>query len=791
MSQKKKVHLIGNAHLDPVWLWRWQEGYSEAKATFRSALDRMKEYPHFKFTSACSIYYKWIEETDPEMFEEIKSRIEEGRWCLVGGWIIQPDCNLPSGESFARHTLYGQGYFKEKFGVTARVGYNVDSFGHNGNIPKILKNSGMDSYVFMRPMPHEKELPSYVFNWESSDGSAVKAHRIAKSYCITMDEEDNQPPRRDTFRFIENLENDPDMMAFYGVGNHGGGPTKELLDWMGENLGDNFIYSTPNEYFDTIDANTLPTVCDDLQFHAKGCYSVHSGIKSTNRRGENRLTSTEFFSTLANTLCGADYPREELFRGWENLLFNQFHDVMGGCSIKTAMEDAVIFNNETLAIAQRNTNRALQKISWAIDTDSGKTREGSNTLGYPVVVFNPLPFPVKTCIDVDIRENFVAATDRDGNPLPLQKAPARHLTWIKDTHLIETEVPPLGYTTVWLWKDGPAAEFETPFTHTDCSLSNGIAEISFDKATGELISYKVQGKEILSGSTTRLYDETHCDTWAHDIQKFDKLTDTCKSGSVTVCEIGPIRAKVRTTGKIGESKIIRDYIMYKDSPRVEVETTIDFYDRHKMLKFGFNVAAENPTAVSEIPFGFMERPTNGDEFPAGEWIALKGRDCGLGVATDSKYSFSATDNHLEFVVLRGAIFADHGGDRDEFSEYMDMGRHQFRYTLFPYESNGNAKRIASELNNPAEIICETFHKGNLKSHFSGGKIDAENIVLTALKPREKDEGLVVRLYETEDRDTDCILTIFGKDYPLHFSHSEVKTLLIDSLGNLTETNFLE
>ena len=791
MSGKKKVHLIGNAHLDPVWLWRWQEGYSEVRATFRSALDRMKEYPRFKFTSACSIYYKWIEEIDPEMFEEIKARVKEGRWCLVGGWIIQPDCNLPSGESFARHSLYGQGYFKEKFGTTARVGYNVDSFGHNGNIPKILKNSGMDSYVFMRPMPHEKELPSYVFNWESSDGSSVKTHRIAEYYCIDMDTEPNKPPRRDTFRFIENLKNDPDMMAFYGVGNHGGGPTKELLDWMAENLGDNFIYSTPNEYFDTIDAASLPVVTDDLQYHAKGCYSVFADIKSTNRAAENRLGSAEFYSTLSSALCGAEYPREELQRAWENLLFNQFHDIMGGCCIKEGMEDAVVFNKEALAIAARNTNRALQRISHNISTDSGKTRKGSESFGYPVVVFNPLPFSVKACVDVDIRKNFVAATGHDGKSLPLQKAKAHHLTWIKDTHLVETEVPPLGYTTLWLWTDGPAADFDVPFTHTDCYLSNGIAEIRFDKETGELTSYKVKGEELIFGSTTSLYDEAHCDTWAHDIPCFDRLTDTCKNGTVTIREVGPIRAIVRTTGEIGNSKIIRDYIMYKDSDRVEVQSTIDFYDRHKMLKFGFNTTAENPTAIGEIPFGFMERPVDGDEFPCGEWIALKGEEGGLGIATDSKYSFSSNGNHLEFVVLRGAIFADHGGDRSEFDRYMDMGRHEFRYTLFPYKSNGNAKRIAAELLNPAEIICESFHDGNLMPHFSGGEIDAENVIITAIKLREKGDGIVVRLYETENRDTDCKLTLFGKAYPLHFSHSEVKTLLIHSKGDITETNFLE
>lgn len=142
-------------------------------------------------------------------------------------------------------------------------------------------------------------------------------------------------------------------------------------------------------------------------------------------------------------------------------------------------------------------------------------------------------------------------------------------------------------------------------------------------------------------------------------------------------------------------------------------------------------------------------------------------------------------------VLRGSIFADHGGERTEFSEFMDMGRHEFSYTLFPYKSNGNAKRIASELLNPAEIICETFHEGDLPQNFSGGEIDAENVVLTAFKPKEIGKGYVVRLYETEDRDTDCTLTLFGKVYPLHFSHSEVKTLVITPDGNLTETNFLE
>ena len=186
----KKIHLIGNAHLDPVWLWRWQEGYSEVLATFRSALDRINEFDDFVFTSAAAIYYEWVEETDPKMFEEIKQRVSEGKWVIVGGWLIQPDCNMPSGESFARHSLYGQGYFKEKFGVTAKVGYNVDSFGHSATLPQILKKSGMDSYVFMRPNEWEKEyeFKKNTFVWVSPDGSKVKTYRIPEAYGSILTE---------------------------------------------------------------------------------------------------------------------------------------------------------------------------------------------------------------------------------------------------------------------------------------------------------------------------------------------------------------------------------------------------------------------------------------------------------------------------------------------------------------------------------------------------------------------------------------------------------------------------
>jgi len=219
------LHMIGNAHLDVVWLWPWQEGFGEVKATFRAALDLMNDCDDFLFTASSAALYEWIEHNDPAMFDEIKSRVAEGRWEIAGGWWVQPDCNLPSGESFVRQGLYGQRYFKEKLGVTATVGYNVDSFGHHAMLPQILRKCGLSRYVFMRPQRHEMGLPGPLFWWESDDGSCVLAARIPYEYC-TWGQELRQHVRKCAVELKAPFD---ELLCFYGVGNHGGGPTRENL----------------------------------------------------------------------------------------------------------------------------------------------------------------------------------------------------------------------------------------------------------------------------------------------------------------------------------------------------------------------------------------------------------------------------------------------------------------------------------------------------------------------------------------------------------------------------------
>ena len=215
--RRSLLHMIGNAHIDPVWLWQWPEGYQEVLSTFRSALARLEEYPEFEFTHDSVCYLAWVEETDPDMFESIRRRVAEGRWHVIGGWWVEPDCNIPAGESYVRQALYGQGYLREKLGILATTGANVDSFGHNAALPQLLAKSGLDSYVFLRPQPHELMLPGPLFWWESRDGSRVLAYRIPNEYCT---------PGTDLAHHVDEsvaqLTAEGEHMVFYGVGNHGG-----------------------------------------------------------------------------------------------------------------------------------------------------------------------------------------------------------------------------------------------------------------------------------------------------------------------------------------------------------------------------------------------------------------------------------------------------------------------------------------------------------------------------------------------------------------------------------------
>ncbi len=310
-----RFHVIGQAHIDPVWLWPWSEGISVVHSTFRSALDRMKETPDFTFTASSAQFYQWIAENDPQMLEEIRIRVEEGRWNIVGGWWVEPDVNIPSGEALVRQGLYGQLTFQKLLGHRATVAFNPDSFGHANTLPQIFKKQGMENYVFMRPMPGEKNIPADLFWWESPDGTRVLAYRIPISY------NDSRSVRGRIEQVLVQLKDQPfkAFMSYFGAGDHGGGATKEniasIREIQAEKGAPVLLFSTPDRYFREMRDDrslNLPTVKDDLQHHAVGCYTAESEIKKGNRASESALVTAEKIAAIGSSVWGFKYPGPEL-----------------------------------------------------------------------------------------------------------------------------------------------------------------------------------------------------------------------------------------------------------------------------------------------------------------------------------------------------------------------------------------------------------------------------------------------------------------------------------------------
>lgn len=774
------LYMIGNAHLDPVWLWTWQEGFAEIRATFRSALDRMNEFPDFKFTSACAVYYEWIEKIDPEMFEEIKQRITEGRWGVVGGWFLQADCNAPSGESFARHALISQRYFKEKFGITAKTGYNVDSFGHNGTLPQILKKSGMDNYVFMRPMDYEKDLGYNVFKWESDDGSQVNTFRIPMTYAMQTWEVD----KMDTIKAMADDQN-VNYMAFYGVGNHGGGPTIEMLKAIEKSDMRGKYFATPDEYFDNLDVSSLPVLHDELQHHARGCYSACSFVKKNNRMCENNLLLAEKLSVMAKELAGVHYPAKKLKKAWKNVLFNHFHDIMGGCSIKKAYEDAGYLYGETMSITEQIINFAMQSITRKIDTLKGVELPDARVekshraweheiIGVPVIVFNPHSWRVKMPVQVTSKASKM--TDWDGKEISFQIVRGRQTNGDDkfDTSFI-AEIEPYGYAVYRLFeKQESSIEKVNTLKIDNLSVENGLVRVEFDPMTGDICRFydKKQDKYIIDKPCRAvLLDDSHCDTWAHNQDCLGAICGVFDSPEFTVIEEGPVRATLRVKTFCKNSVLQRDYTLSAASNVLTVKTVADFHEKLRVLKLCFPMT-EN-AVVAKNAFGTIRRCENLGEEHCGSWIA-----CGdVAVANDSKYGYDTENGEMRLSALRSAIYADHYGQehRDDFCEYMEQGISEFSYSVYPYINNADAEKRAEELNVGVRYITDSFHNGNLGGEISCFSCNNENIVVTAVKENEDGNGNVIRFYDVNGVDSHADIEIFGKNISADVSHNEIKT----------------
>jgi len=799
------LHMIGNAHIDPVWLWTWQEGFYEVKATFRSVLDRMNEYEEFTFVASSAVFYEWVENSDPEMFAEICQRVAEGRWEITGGWWLQPDCNIPAGESLVRQGLYGQRYFQEKFGRTARVGYNVDSFGHAGTLPQILKKSGLDYYIFGRPGPHEMGLPRPLFWWESDDGSRVLAYRIPYEYLSTGKELDGH------IRRVAGSLKPPfdELMCFYGVGNHGGGPTRANIESIQtldrDSAYPRLVFSSPERYFAAVQKRDLPipVVHRELQHHASGTYAVHSGIKRSNREAENRLLAAEKLSTIAEAVTGQPYPTD-LGHAWKSVLFNQFHDILAGTSIPSAYTDAAHLHGEAMAIADRALNYAVQSLAWQVRVEPEEEMR-------PIIVFNPNAWESRVVVEVEmgrIPDPFILLDD-EGQERPVQRVQQEAAARGRNRIAFIAELPALGYRTYRVVPGTPAdfARVEA----ADTLLESERFRLAFDPERGTIRSLhdKRHGVEVFDGDAavpTVIRDTS--DTWGHHVFRFQDVEGQFMATGIRLIEHGPVRSVVRVISEYGNSHLRQEFAVYPDLDQIDVRLLVEWRESQRALKLRFPLNLFFIRSVYEVPYGHVERIATGEEEPGQAWVDVTGisysnhERYGLSILNNGKYSGDVLLQEIGLTVLRSPIYAHHvpfEPPPEHGFPIVDQGVQRVSYTLVPHdqswEETGTVRRAAELNQRPIALLATYRPDGTLPQRAGFLSVDRANVIVSVLKRAEDGDGLILRAYETDNAATRAAIRLepWDRTIEAEFGPGEIKTFRIpeEPDGPVVETSMVE
>ena len=752
------LHMIGNAHLDPVWLWRWTEGCAETIGTFWSAADRLEESPEFVFTRGEAQLYDWVRRLAPPLFERVQALVEGGGWVPVGGWWVQPDCNLPCGEAFLRQALYGKAYFQLLGGSETSVGYNVDSFGHAATLPMLLRHTGYDAYVFMRPMPQDRPTDAALprlFDWVAPDGSSVLAYRIADSYHTTF-----SPLSEHIERHLERMrEEGLPLMCFYGVGDHGGGPTRENIARIvaGQARGEPLAFSHPARYFAEVASLNRPRLEGELQQHAVGCYSVISALKRASRRAEASLADAEAALALDVLASGQlQEPAARLEELWRTLLLNQFHDTLGGtCTARASREaheqlSGVIAGAELLAgegairlAAHLAPRPADQDAAFAVINLTGADYDGlldyEPWLGWDTAAARQLvdeTGAVQAIQEVRPESRFMGI---------------RRLLW-------RAKVPAYGYRVYRYALAGKTEVASMPIlTAQPFRLENSRFRLDIDPQTGALASLydKVLGMEVFPGGGHQaLLVEDMSDTWGHGVSAFGTAGTAFALEQLDLLEAGPLRQVLRVRVRAASSTLETTYILPTDPELpIELRVRVSWHERRTLLRLRYAAAPDSRCRV-EVPYGSVLRPPDGRELPVQRWIHLHSGAGSVLLATDAFSSLAVHQGELHFTALRSPPFAQHepyGGEDDPEIEFTDQGEHEFRVLILAGGPRGNAEaqRLADHLMRPPRIVAHTARGGRLPptgqflaAHLEGGH-------LAWLKPAEDGQGVILRALESE------------------------------------------
>jgi alpha-mannosidase len=758
------AHLIGHAHIDLSWLWRWEETVADiARYTFKGTLAQMDKMPGLTFAQSQAAIYEAIEKDQPELFAEIARKIKAGTWAPVGGMWVEPDANMPDGEALSRQLLYGKRYFLDKFGVDIKVGWNPDTFGHSWQMPQILRKAGIDSYVFGRCAPGPD--PTHFFWWEGLDGSRVLGYVPAGWYNVSL-----QDGARKILEAARKNTAIKDFMILYGAGDHGGGPRDVDLAAIRKFRDDEneprLIFDLPETYLKGIaDSNgaALPVVKRELNFTFPACYTTQTATKKANRQLESLLVTAEKFSAIAASSGYRDYyPERDIDEAWKIVLRNQFHDILDGSSIGPVYDEVAGFYRQARARGERALDFSLETISNAIDTRGE---------GFPVVVYNPLfwertePAFADVVVPPDMKNakpwaGTLRMTDGEGRDVPVQvlEKRAQGDNTLFRVVFMAADVPSLGYKLYRLIQAEAGWSGPEGVRAAASELENDFLKVRLDPKTGwiESLYDKAAGREVLAGPGNVLEAITdepkEMSAWELGLKGIAGKAGE-GGAAVELVEKGPVRAVIRVRSRFRDSTFEQDLTLYAGLPRLDCRTRLDWRERNIMIKAAFPLAVKTPAARFEIPYGSIARPADGTEVPALRWIDVSegSGEYGAALLNDSKYGFDVKGGVMRMSVVHGATYPDPEADR---------GRQELLYSVLPHRGDwksAGVTRKGLELGNPLIARVPLVHGGTLPKVHSFIQAGPANVILSAVKKEMgyAEWGLILRLYEIHGEKTEA------------------------------------
>ena len=676
-----RVHMIANAHIDPVWLWPWQAGVDEALATAASMADRCDEYPEFVFTRGEAWLYQQTERIRPDLFARIRALIERGQWHVTGGQFIQPDLNLPTAAGLHRQIEHGQRYFRDRFGIAPTIGYNVDSFGHTATLPDILAFHGYDAYVFRRPEQHQTALPANVFRWQGVNGARVTAFRIVPGYVANFADLAGQV-RIAVESVDETLGH---TMCFYGVGNHGGGPSKAMIEWILANRsfdGHDLVFSTPAAFFEAIAPyrDRLPVVTTELQHCFPGCYSVMHDIKSAQRHAEQLLVQAE---TTARALAADQAEREaalaRIDSAWEDLLFTEFHDILTGTSIPSAWSGVRAMQGRARITGEEVLYETTRRWSY---------RSLPRANEHQVVVLNTADRRRRAFVEAEPYLDFDDwqarwLADEQGSPVPFQQVQPESNQLIPRI-LFEADIPSAGSRQFQIRADTvPAAAPADPtLAVTTHALSNGRVTVAL--RGGGLGVVALDGSDLLKGLGLHLRRDT-TDTWTFHTDRWDEPVEATFDHAVWVVEeTGPLRVRARLDGRLRHSRLRLTVSLYRGEPALHLDLQVTFDERYTLLQMPIELAEPPARWTDGLADGCVDRTPSPAEWPFLGWSRLRVGTTDIGLTTSDIYSHSIDGARWTPTLLRSPRMAWGGGDPKTYAgrdQHTDQGTHRFALAL--------------------------------------------------------------------------------------------------------------